>query len=218
MCREFLENCREAHEQGKAFHYAWILLSIVLVAWEFLEDNQFQTIAKDIMEAMKYALLWETKDAQRIRENKIFWVFMEMNIRMWINCKSRLSPTIYNSLQSFTEFKADFNHVYIRARKEPMNKWNELHYLTMNDVIFTVLDSWPLEWHAQASSMVEPYKYAEKRKREEAKLWMAQLAEKRRNEAVKTEVQEACDAAKAATEQQQATEKEHEVKKLPSPE
>ena len=34
LCREFLENCCKAQEQGKNFHYAWLLLSIVLVAWE----------------------------------------------------------------------------------------------------------------------------------------------------------------------------------------
>ena len=122
------------------------------------------------MEATKYASLWETKDTQRIRDNKIFWVFMEMNIRMGINRKPWLSSTVYNSLQSFTEFKVDFNHVYIRVCKEPKNKLNELHYLTTNDVIFSMLESWPLEWHAPASSMVKSKKSAKQRKKEEAKL------------------------------------------------
>jgi len=31
-------------------------------------------------------------------DSKILWVFMEMNIRMGINCKPRLLPTVYNSL------------------------------------------------------------------------------------------------------------------------
>lgn len=29
---EFLENCHEAQEKRKMFHYAWLLLSIVLIA------------------------------------------------------------------------------------------------------------------------------------------------------------------------------------------
>ena len=45
-------------------------------------------ITQDLPEAMKYASLWATLDAQRIRDNKIFWVFMEMNIRMGINLKT----------------------------------------------------------------------------------------------------------------------------------
>lgn len=52
-------------------------------------------------EATKYASLWARKYANWIRDSKVFWVFMEMNIRMGINCKPRLSPTIYNKLQSF---------------------------------------------------------------------------------------------------------------------
>ena len=115
-------------------------------------------IAQDLLEAVKYTSLWETKDAQRIRDNKIFWVFMEMNIGMGINRKLRLSPTDYNSLQSFVEFKVDFHHVYIRARKDPSKAWKELPYLATNNVIFAVLESWPLEWHALASFAVEAEK------------------------------------------------------------
>lgn len=77
---ESLENCREAQEQGKAFHYAWLLLFIVLVARELPEDSQFPMIDRDLHEAAKYTLLWAMKDATRINANKIFWVLMEMNI------------------------------------------------------------------------------------------------------------------------------------------
>jgi len=46
---------------------------------------------------------------------------MEMNIKMGINHKPLLSPTVYNSLQSFAEFKKDFHHIYLRACKDPAN-------------------------------------------------------------------------------------------------
>ena len=82
------------------FHYAWLFLSIVLVAGEFLEDSQFPIIDRDLPEAAKYALLWAMKGAKRIHDSKIFWVLMEMNIQMWINHKLQyLSPMAYNSLQ-----------------------------------------------------------------------------------------------------------------------
>ena len=73
---------------------------------------------------------------------------MEMNIRMGINHKPWLSPIVYNSPQSFTEFKVDFHHVYIRVRKDPTKKWKELPYLATNDVIFIALESWLPEWRA----------------------------------------------------------------------
>lgn len=145
----------------------------MLVAWEFPKDKQFPTIAKDLLEAVKYSSLWVTKDAQRIEHSKIFWVFMEMNIRMGINCKPQLSPTIYNSLQSFAEFKVDFLHVYIRARKDPAKKWNELSYLATDDVIFDVLESWLPEWRALSISAVAVDKSAAQKKKDEAKLRVA---------------------------------------------
>jgi len=39
LCKEFLTNCHEAQEQGKTFHYTWLLLFIFLVAGELLEDS-----------------------------------------------------------------------------------------------------------------------------------------------------------------------------------
>ena len=83
---------------------------------------------------------------------------MEMNIRMGINRKLWLSPTIYNSLQSFVEFKANFHHVYMRACKDPVKKWNELPYLAMNDIIFDILEAWPPKWPALAISAMETEK------------------------------------------------------------
>ena len=38
---------------------------------------------------------------------------------MWINKRLRLSPTVYNSLRSFADFKADMHNVYIKAHKDP---------------------------------------------------------------------------------------------------
>ena len=98
LCGEFLVNYRETQEQGKMFHYAWLLLSIVLVAWELHEDKEFPSVALDLPMAVKYVAMWVTKDAQQIKESKIFWVLMEMNIQMGINRKPRLSPIVYASL------------------------------------------------------------------------------------------------------------------------
>lgn len=38
---------------------------------------------------------------------------------MWINKRSHLSPTVYNSLRSFADFEADMKNVYIKVRKDP---------------------------------------------------------------------------------------------------
>lgn len=125
------------------------------MAWDLLEDSVFPSVMLEIPEAVKYGSLWVTKDAQWIKERKIFWIFVYMNIQMGINRKPWLSPTIYNSLQSFADFKVDFHHVFIRAWKDLMKTWHDLPYLVTDDVVFIVLESWLLEWHALASSTVE---------------------------------------------------------------
>lgn len=66
LIREFLANCCEAQEQSKMFHYAWLLLSIVLVAWELPMESQFPSSMIDLPEVATYTSLWETKDMERV--------------------------------------------------------------------------------------------------------------------------------------------------------
>ncbi len=152
------------------FHYAWLFLLIVLVAWELAQYSQFPSVTTNLPKAAKYASLWAMKDVQRIKERKIFWVLIEMSIWMGINSKLWLSPIVYASLQSFPEFKENFHHVFIRAWKDPTKTWHNLPYLATTDVIFVVLESWPLEWHAAIGSMVEMEKSTTHLKKEETKL------------------------------------------------
>ena len=72
---------------------------------------------------------------------------MEMNIRMAINHKQQLLPTVYTNLRGYAEFKADFHRVSIRTQKDPMQKWYNFPYLEMDDAIDAVLDQWSVEWH-----------------------------------------------------------------------
>jgi len=71
---------------------------------------------------------------------------MEKNLRMGINRKLWLSPIVYNSLQSFVEFNVDIHNIYIRAHKDLTKQWRELPFVSTNNVIFNVLETWPLEW------------------------------------------------------------------------
>ena len=104
-----MENCYEAQELNKTFHYVCLLLSILFVVWELPKDNHFPSVEPYLLEAMKYALMWVTKDVQQVRDSKIFWILMEMNIWMAINHKARLSPMVYTNLQDYAEFKAEFH-------------------------------------------------------------------------------------------------------------
>lgn len=54
LYEEFLANCKEAQEQGKTLHYAWLLLCILFMTWELPEDIQFPNIEYDLLEAAEY--------------------------------------------------------------------------------------------------------------------------------------------------------------------
>ena len=136
LCDESLTNCHEAQEKGKTFHYAWFLLTILLVAGELPEGSQFPDIEKDVPKVVWYNLLQATKDAARIREIKVFWIFMEASIWTRISRKPRLSLTVYNWLQSMAEFKADMHNLYIQVRKDPTRAWVKLLFIATDNAIF----------------------------------------------------------------------------------
>lgn len=69
----------------------------------------------DLPEAMKFASLWATKDPHQIKDKNIFYILMEMSIHMAINRKPWLSPTNFDKLQEYVEFKAEFHHVSIHV-------------------------------------------------------------------------------------------------------
>ena len=79
-----------------------------------------------------------------------------------------------------------------------MKTWHELPYLATDDVIFAVLESWLSEWRASADSTVEVEKFVVQRKKEETKLWMVQLVEKRKKEEATAKAQAVRDAVKLA--------------------
>lgn len=115
LCSEFLVNFRKAQDLSKSFHYVWLLLSIVQVAWELPKDNQFPSVVPELPKVVKYALQWATKDPQQIKNNKIFWILMEMNMHMAINRKPQFSSTVFDKLQEYVQFNADFHHVLIKG-------------------------------------------------------------------------------------------------------
>lgn len=45
-----------------------------------------------------------------------------------------------------TEFKANMHNLYVREHKDPTRKWVKLPFIAMDDAIFTMMESWPLEW------------------------------------------------------------------------
>lgn len=98
----------------------------MLVAWELLEDCQFPPVTPDLPEVAKFASLWAMKDPQRFKDSKTFWILMEMSIHMPINRKSHISPTVYENLKDYVDFKDDFHWVSICVRKDPEWKWYDL--------------------------------------------------------------------------------------------
>ena len=65
LVNDFMEYYKEVQEKSQLFHYTWLLILIVLVAWREMDEFQFlDTTNKPFLEA-KYANMWFTKKKRR---------------------------------------------------------------------------------------------------------------------------------------------------------
>jgi hypothetical protein len=53
---------REAQDQGYKFHFSWLLILIMFVAWEMLEGATFSEIELFKPLAVKFTTLWYSSD------------------------------------------------------------------------------------------------------------------------------------------------------------
>ena len=125
-----------------------------MVTWELSEDSQFPLLEEGLPEEAKFASMWATKDPARVTETKIFQVLMESSLRMAINQRPRLSPTLYMQLLAYSVFKVDFHQVYIQARKDTQQKWHDLPYLVTETDVQKVVRRW--SWRAPSDIVFGP--------------------------------------------------------------
>jgi len=68
------------------------------------------------------------------------------------------------------------HNVYIRAHRDPEQKWTTLPFIAIDDVVFSVIDTWPPEWRT-------PYVVVrDETKMQKQKVVAKRLAQQKRNE------------------------------------
>lgn len=105
LCDEFLANFRESQEHRTSFFFSWLLFLITLVAWDKPEESVILELPAGMCEGARYAHLWDSKDKQRIEDNKVFWVLFQSSVATAINSCPRLSPTIYDKYKHIATFQ-----------------------------------------------------------------------------------------------------------------
>jgi hypothetical protein len=64
----FLDDCKDTRDLGTKFHYAWLIILIVVVGWGEPKYNEFYP-RPGKCRATKYTTLWHTSDAKQRKEN-----------------------------------------------------------------------------------------------------------------------------------------------------
>jgi hypothetical protein len=84
MVNQFLMDCREAHEKGTEFHYAWLLILIALTVWRELEEMEFLEGMQKPFLVARYVSLWHTAHKNKQMDNNITFYIYKETIRQCI--------------------------------------------------------------------------------------------------------------------------------------
>lgn len=57
-----------------------------------------------------------------------------------------MSPVLFEQYKEIANFKANFHHVHICAKKDVEEVWYELPFFVTDDDIMQVVSNWPSDW------------------------------------------------------------------------
>lgn len=89
---------------------------------------------------------------------------------------------------------------------------DQVPFISTDDATFTALESWPPKWRAPNLVMLD--RTTTQKRKDEAKLCIMQLAEKRHNEKVAAEVRAVLEVAQATTDQEKVAKVAVEAQKI----
>lgn len=96
-----------------------------------------------------------------VEKQKFNWEFMEMDIHMAVNNRPRLSPTLFQQLKAFAEFKANFQNVCVRIGKDSQEVWYKMPNLVDDIDVQEVVDVWLVYWREPTQLDVRTRKLSE---------------------------------------------------------
>ena len=113
----------------------------MLVTWDTLEESVLPKIPLRMCEGARYAHLWNSKDAQHIEDNKVFWILFQSSVATAMNSRPWLSPTIYEKYKSISVFQVTMHHIWIHSLNN--KTWTTLPYMVVDEEIDLMITLWP---------------------------------------------------------------------------
>lgn len=133
---------REAQEEGKTFHCAWLLILIALIAWKEPKYCKFLIVDVDVCEEVRYDFLCYTKEPTQAMKIHIFFVLMQIDLHTVVNQYLRLPSSLYKQCCHIVEFKADFHRPYVKVMKDPTKTCHPFPYLVTKDNLLMAVHNW----------------------------------------------------------------------------
>ena len=106
LLNELLADAEEELEKGSAFHYSWLLILILFVAWAELENYQGVDVPI-LCRGARYQNLWLKKDLmQRLKDNNVEFFLQAEALQYHVRSRSKLPCNMLSSLETLSDFRS----------------------------------------------------------------------------------------------------------------
>jgi hypothetical protein len=120
------QDYHEAQDQGYEFHFSWLLILIVFIAWEMPEGVTFPEIEPSEPLAMKFTMLWYSSDmGKQWQSNAVFHTYY-LQLKRAIEVVPRMTSNTLHRFRPFVKFHADRHFIYITVWRRTQRSTTEL--------------------------------------------------------------------------------------------
>jgi hypothetical protein len=136
---------KEAQDQGYEFHFIWLLILIVFIAWEMLEGATFPDIEPFEPLAAKFSTLWYSNDMNKQwKSNAIFHTYYTQ-LKTAIQSEPRITLNTLHKFRPLMKFSTDRHFIYITTHTDEHKQQLQSYYKLMEDDLKEITKEWSVD-------------------------------------------------------------------------
>jgi hypothetical protein len=139
-------DCREAHDRGYEFHFSWLLILIMFMAWEMPEGVTFLDIDPFEPLATMFTTLWYSSDMGKKWQSNVVFHTYYLQLKMAIESFTQMTVNTLDRFIPLMKFRVDRHFIYITARTDHNKEELKLYYNLTEEDLEEITKEWLAEF------------------------------------------------------------------------
>jgi hypothetical protein len=142
LLNEFVDDCLEAQNLGKEFHYNWVILLIAMILWRPPHGHEEDAVDAPPFITPRFLTLQYTKEqAVQAKHHKSFQKWCTHNLSK-ANLMLHILKSIMTRYEAYLQFECDFHNVFIYPHADKQATTTMLPFCIMEEDIHQGVEEW----------------------------------------------------------------------------